>query len=474
MKNIIYIALIAILTGGFCVSCAESDDFSNDAALKLSFSSDTIRFDTVFATVGSSVTPFKIYNRNNKSLSIESIEIVNPDKSGFTMNIDGEMGTSIRNLDVLKKDSLYGFLRVKVDPLREDNPVLIRDSIRFKVNGNVQYIILEAVGRNVHVLRNVEFIKDTTIRSDKPYLIFDSLKVDKGVNLTIEAGTELFFHDKASMNIWGSIEARGNYDKKIVFRGDRFDQMNGVIPYDNVPGQWKGITFYSESYGSILNNVVIKNAETGLYFYPSALTKRKVVLENTIVSNSSVSCIIANNCYIDAINCLFANSRQAVLNIRGGRYSFVHCTIANYYQWSNREVEAVTLANHIDGNDYPLLQCDFVNSIIYGSRLNEIDIANKDNTVHNFTFRNCVIRNKKEFSDSQFVNVIWNKDPNFCDLNNSGLYSYNFNLTETSSAIGTADFEYSKNVPFDLAGNSRIVDNVSDVGCYEWIADVKN
>ena len=44
---------------------------SNDPAMQLAFSCDTVRFDTVFTEQGSSTMQFKVYNRNKNALLIE-------------------------------------------------------------------------------------------------------------------------------------------------------------------------------------------------------------------------------------------------------------------------------------------------------------------------------------------------------------------------------------------------------------------
>ena len=190
-------------------SCQDDNDFSDSKDLTLSFSNDTIRFDTVFATLGSATKQFKIYNRTNNSLTIQSIELVNASKSGFRMNIDGEKGTKLTNVDILKKDSLYGFVEVTVDPTNSKNPVLIRDSIRLVVNGNIQYVQLEAVGQDVYIWKDKVVTTDSVITGDKPLLIYNSLTINKGVTLDVQKGTTFFLRNNATVDVHGNIIAQG-------------------------------------------------------------------------------------------------------------------------------------------------------------------------------------------------------------------------------------------------------------------------
>lgn len=454
-------------------SCTESDDYSSDSGLKLMFSSDTITFDTVFTTVGSATQTFKIYNKNNKSLVIESIEVMNPQKSGFQMNVDGESGSRLENVDILKKDSLYGFLRVTIDPQNVNNPVLIRDSIRFITNGNVQYLYLEAIGRDVYKWDGKSLSVDTVITDEKPILIYDTLRISENVNITIKENTELYFHHKSSLQVYGTLKAEGTVDKPIVFRGDRLDNINGAVPYDNVPGQWEGIVFHSESYNNRLENVVIKNAVTGIKFLSSTTQYRKASLINTLVHNSLGKGLEASDCDIEAINCQFTNARDVLLDLSGGKYSFLHTTIANYYIWTNRIAASVILRDKYQDTGLPTTfeQCDFINSIIYGSISSELILPDNGGGSQNYRFHNCLIRNREEYSNTHFSNVIWNKNPEFVDVNKNGYYYYDFRLQSTSPAIDKADRTYSLSVPFDIKGNSRLSDANPDLGCYEWIQE---
>lgn len=447
-------------------SCQEGNDFSDSEELTLSFSNDTIRFDTVFTTLGSATKQFKIYNRNNNSLTIQSIELVNASKSGFRMNIDGEKGTKLTNVDILKKDSLYGFIEVTVDPTNTKNPLLIRDSIRLVVNGNIQYVQLEAVGQDVYIWKDKVVTTDSVITGDKPLLIYNSLTINKGVTLGVQKGTTFFLRNNASVDIYGSIITQGTVQEPIVFRGSRFDNIDGNIPYDNTPGQWSGITFHSESYGNVLNNVIVKNAVRGVTFSAADTQYKKAEFTNTIVQNTSEYGLLAINCYIDFQNCLFANSKGAAVSLIGGKYSFLHCTLANYYRWSMRQKECLAIGNVYEGKAYDLDKCDFINSIVSGSASGELLLSDVSTVGYNYRFQNCLIK-ASEQKNEHFVNTLWNADPLFVNINNNKDYSYNFELQATSPAIGKADRSYSLLLPYDLKGRSRLADTDPDIGCYE-------
>lgn len=461
MKKLISFLIIGLITFS---ACQDSDDFSSDNSLRLAFSSDTIRFDTIFTNIGSATKQFSIYNRNDKSLHINSVELVNATESGFRMNIDGLSGTQFTDLEILKKDSLYGFVEVTVDPLNSD--LLLRDSIRFVVNGNAQYVQLTAVGKDVHIWRNKVIKSDTTLTGEKPFLVYGTLKVDESATLSIKEGVTFYMYNDAAIDVSGTIEARGAVELPVVFRGSRFDHIERNIPYDNVPGQWAGITFGGGSYNNVLENVLVRNAEKALTFAEADPQYKKAIMKNTVVQNSSDYGMSAINCNIEAINCLFANAKTSVLMLYGGEYSFLHCTVANYYNWSPRQAQSLIISNHSDnGKIYELNKCDFINSIVYGFINQEIQLNRTESSPFNFMFHNCLLK-APEATDANLVNILWNADPLFRNLNDKGDYSYSFELTESSPARGIADASYSISAPEDIKGISRS-DN-PDAGCYEW------
>ena len=81
---------IAVLCCVLCIimtSCQE-DILSNDSTQQLTFSHDSLLFDTVFTTFGSSTKRMMVYNPNKNALLIDRVEM----KSGksFFINLDGE------------------------------------------------------------------------------------------------------------------------------------------------------------------------------------------------------------------------------------------------------------------------------------------------------------------------------------------------------------------------------------------------
>jgi hypothetical protein len=131
-------------------------------------------------------------------------------------------------------------------------------------------------------------------------------------------------------------------------------------------------------------------------------------------------------------------------------------------------MECLVVGNSYQGKTYALDECDFINSVIYGSAMDELYLNGTSPAGCNYTFRNCLIKTPEQNND-HFVNTLWNEDPLFVDINGKGIYSYSFELQEISPAIGKADKSFSTQAPLDLKGQSRLADSNPDTGCYEWV-----
>lgn len=482
-----YLALFVVLFTSLSLflSCDNDDNFSSSSSLRLSFSVDTLRFDTVFTTVGTATKRLKIYNQNKDALIISSIQLMNAAKTGFRMNVDGESGNAINNVSLLAKDSMYIFVEVTVDPLGGNKPMLIDDSIRFQFNGVTQYVRLEAIGQDVILWRGKRIDSDTTLTEGKPYLIYDSLYIAKNATLSIKKNVRLFFHSGAKVLINGRLDAVGTITEPIVFRGDRLDNLyqSGNVPFDRVPGQWGGIEVAADSYDNNFENVRIRNGVYGVLFHESDPTRQKATFMNTIVQNATKEVLWAVNCKITAKNTLFANSGNYTVRLLGGSYDFLHCTIANYMHsnWLTLPRKStLLLANageNVNGRtvDYPVVNTSFINTIVAGNGPKELTVTKKDGISFTYLFKNCLLKIAGS-DDDNFVNTVWNVDPKFKYIYSletavedpSLFYYYNFELSENSPAINKGSRQDAVALPYDLIGVSRRSDDGPDIGCFEW------
>jgi hypothetical protein len=233
-KKIAYLLPLFLILIGLFFSCVK-ENYSNPDSAKLAFSTDTVMFDTVFTTIGSTTQSFRVINPYNQTLLITSIKLVGGDQSSYRLNIDGEITNEAHNVELRPKDSLYIFVEVTINPNGVNQPMIVHDSIVFTLNESLQDVDLVAYGQDFVPIQG-ETIKTTTWTADKPYLVFDSVVVEKNQMLTILAGTKIHFHSNAYLRIHGAINALGSVEKPIVFQGDRLEEE-----YYDVPNQWVGI-----------------------------------------------------------------------------------------------------------------------------------------------------------------------------------------------------------------------------------------
>ena len=249
-----FLGLISlIMTGTMMVSCID-DAMTTSSSDVLTFSRDTVDFDTVFTDVGTPTARLIVSNRAKKGINISSIKFRNTD-TWFRFNVDGVSGTEFHDVDIRGRDSIYVFIECFIPETQDASPGLVEDELEFITNGVTQTVRVEAYGQNVTRLRNVRLSSDTRFTADRPYVIFDSLTVEKGVRLTIDPGVQMLFHDGASLVVEGSIEALGEAGKMIAMRGDRIDNVLPDVPYDILTGQWEGVRIAPESFDNRMEYV---------------------------------------------------------------------------------------------------------------------------------------------------------------------------------------------------------------------------
>ncbi|MDR0799778.1 MAG: hypothetical protein LBN18_08470 [Dysgonamonadaceae bacterium] len=455
------------------------DDFDNYSANpndRLSFSVDTLRFDTILSTINTSVNAFMVYNRNKKPLLISSIRLRNADAGGYKINVDGRAGASFQDVEIRVNDSLYVFVDIKPKENGINQLLLITDYIDFTTNGVQQSVVLEAHTQDVTIWKGLTIFSDTILTGEKPCLIYDSLVIAESASVKVEAGATWFMHAKAEIIVKGRLQLLGTLEKPVTIRGDRMDRLVGVS-YDLIPGQWGGIRIDSTSFNNVFEHARIRNAYYGLDLRPSEPDESKLFLKNVVLTNCKGTLVNSVNCRFTAENCEFSNARGALLDLMGGDYEFTHCTLANYYGspaelgWGSTNNETVILSTT---EDYPSEEAIFRNTIIWGSKANGssgIRINPHETGAITFRFDHCLLPDEGE-DDNDFIQCIWNKNPKFVDIdyvkNNQYEFFYDFRLDSISPARNAADPVYSIKLPYDLNGVDRFADGEPDLGAYEW------
>ena len=107
-------------------------------------------FDTVFSGITSRTERVRIYNKNNKGLRIARIALESGGASGFMMNVDGQNGVSLNDVQVLKEDSVFLFVKVNVPVSSSMKPTKISDTVILTLESGVQQkVVLEALSELV-------------------------------------------------------------------------------------------------------------------------------------------------------------------------------------------------------------------------------------------------------------------------------------------------------------------------------------
>ena len=436
MKKLRFLPLLALLAFMMptMVSCI-SDDFTTSPSDVLSFSTDTVSFDTVFTDLGTPTARLKVFNKARKSVNISSIRFASAE-SNFMMNVDGQSGKEFSDVEIRGGDSIFVFIECYIPEQQQNTPQLVEDNLVFVTNGVTQNVVCEAWGQNVTRLRNLTVEGDTTLTAELPYVIFDELTVAEGATLKIEPGANLLFHDGASMRVNGTLEAVGAPGKMINFRGDRLDNVLPDVAYDILAGQWGGVSFAPESFGNRMEYVDMRSTKTGLVVDSCGnLERQKLLLVNSWLHNSQRNALEVNYAWVDAYGCVFSEAAWASVYLAGGIHSFVQCTLSNYYLFSVPSDPLLTLAHCMpddlaDDPYNPLMVAVFDNCIFYGM---PADINIGDLTGSNVYLQYCSLKSPGT-DDDNFIYCLWDTDPLFLTVRND--YYFNYHVAEDSPVIG--------------------------------------
>ncbi|MEY3053374.1 MAG: hypothetical protein RLY31_3159, partial [Bacteroidota bacterium] len=244
------IHLLPLLLPFLLTSCLREDTFTVSREDRLAFSTDTLRFDTVFTALGSATRFLRIYNRHPESIRISSIRLAGNQQSKFNLNVDGVPGDTHEDVVIYPNDSIYIFAEVTIDPddPLSESPFFVYDSILLETNGNRQSVVLEAWGQNANYIPN-RWSKDSVVLytcnggevvwdDPRPYVVYGIVAFDD-CTLTLPAGTRVHVHgglsrtrDAAGETVIynsgrllflgsGKLQVLGTADNPVILEGDR-------------------------------------------------------------------------------------------------------------------------------------------------------------------------------------------------------------------------------------------------------------
>ncbi|MGV3632346.1 MAG: right-handed parallel beta-helix repeat-containing protein [Bacteroidota bacterium] len=462
MKKTVFFSCFGILWLSILFIAGGCKKDSITSSGHLNFSVDTLIFDTVFTTVGSTTQQFKIYNPDKRTVTIDEIELAGGSSSPFRINVDGVSGISHSNIELEGEDSLFVFVEVTLSVNGQSLPMIVEDSIRFRTNGQDQYINLAVWGQDAYF--HYHDTNEGTWANDKPHVIYDFAAVDSAKSLTIPAGTQVHLHKNSILYVYkGSLHVEGAKDNEVVFQGDRLESF-----YDDVAGQWYGIYFH-EAQPSDIDYAIIKNGTSGIHTYSADADNPGYTVEVTntqILNHASYGVFLYSGSKIKMENTLVAkNGRNAFFVLVGGSFSINHCDLLGYGQSDEQNI-AFAVKNYFtqDGTKTVghIEEGKIYNSVIYGSQEDEfaLDTNDLDGAITlNFDFRNCLIRKSAASTHSMFQSITWNTDPAFINIEEN-----DFHFAASSPLNGGASAAFS--LPFDLEAHPRSGSN-PDIGCYE-------
>ncbi|MEI6124839.1 MAG: right-handed parallel beta-helix repeat-containing protein [Bacteroidota bacterium] len=487
MRTRLFIFLFAVFI--FCLlflfSCRKDNAFNSDSSVKLTLSAESILFDTVFTTIGSTTKIFYVKNPTADKILISSVYLAGGTASNFSMNVDGTPGAKVDNVEILPNDSIFIFVKVTVDPQNSNSPMVIKDSILFDINGNQQNVKLTAWGQDAHYIVADKVFQGTlkyrivaaehennTWINDKPYLVYGYAVIDSTGQLNIDAGCRIHFFNGSGMWVYkgGSLKVNGSITDPVTFQGSRLESA-----YSDLPGQWDRIWINEGTLDNVFNYAIIKNGFIGIQAETMAASMgNRLILNNTIIKNMTGIGCLSRFYKIIAANSVFANcGGYAVAITTGGTYDLRHCTIGNYWSIGSRQTPSLVVSNYFEdlsnGVAYTgdLDSAYFGNCIIYGSNTEEILLDSTTDATFNYKFDHCLIRTEANLNTIKFIDCVPNEDPLFRNTSTN-----DYRLFAGSGAIDVGDISivYGSTLGLidDILGNNRTVNPPPDMGAYDY------
>lgn len=450
-------------------SCNETPDYLASGA-SFRVSSDSISFDTIVSSYGTTTKSFRIINESIQALLIDKIELADGSDSYFRLNVDGKPASSASAVEIPGRDSIFVFIEATFPDFDTDSICFHCDSVLVSSSDKTKGVRLYTWSQDV--IKKTGILKSGEVwEGNRPYLIRDSIEIPYGDKLIIKEGVQVLLHKYAFIKVVGDLIVEGTEDEPVVFQGDRFDTNEDGVNYEDAPGQWGGISVYPFSKGTKLNYAVINGADFGIWAggigYPELA---ELEISNSIIKNNSNAGIISFGAKINCWNTFFADSYACLVLYNQGEYHFNHITINNHYSEAHK-VGSVHISDYFDYDKTRYVgeftEISFSNSIIAGSNDNEFTMNKLKPEAIPVSFDHVSLKQKSGAYFTDYVkknDLFLNKDSLFNDYETG-----NFMYPDTLAfAIDRGDMTIASQYPNDLLGNSRTADGQPDLGVVEF------
>lgn len=429
------IVLLPFLSAVMLAGCTKDNDYLHDGGAEvLSFSCDTLAFDTVFTTLGTTTRQMRVYNHNSHPVRLSSITMQQGRASQFRLNVDGDTSLVARDIRIEAGDSMFIFIQATINPTDQNALFVVEDAIVFDVEGcGTQRLPVTAWGRNAvyHVptdtlcdeqgkplidrygnLYAYSVIACSAWDHTRPHVIVGYAVIDSDSTLSLTAGDELYFANGGVLWAYngGTLTVQGSEEQPVLFTSLRHDGW-----YRDLPGQWGHIWLGGVSGGSSRNCSIdyakIENSYYGIIADSNDYSQPTLTISHTEIGHIKVAAIQADDAWIIGSRLLLFDCGGATIYVPfGGRYTFSNITSANYWRYDHRETPSVILANWYESKNgivlRDLTEATFSDCIIYGNYSDgELFTDSKEGAVFGTSFENCLIRGGR-----------WDEDPQFEDI----------------------------------------------------------
>ena len=432
---------------------------------RLSFSLDSLSFDTLVAGIRSGVEDLRIHNNGSKSVLIDRLWL--PEHSVFTFWVHGQKGKSTGPFRILGEDSLLVLIEVTAEGMTRSEPTYREEWLRFSSGSyrdSLRLIVWE---------QDAELIDELVVRNDEhwqdrpAWRIQSRIHVRERATLEIGPGVKLYFENNAGMLIQGTLIVRGTEERPVIFTSVRQDG-----PYAHTPGQWEGIFFRNNSNAHIMEHVRISNANTGIGLgsvndnVPRAPSLR---LGNAVISDCAKVALQAVNSDTYLYNTLMYNSNRYLINLSGGNHELIHLTL------SNENSSFVDGGGALIGSDPPSVGMNpqpfglaITNSLLWGSY---IEVLNLGGALTNLRPSGIHIRSSLVRSTSGERlgggNNLWASAIDYPLFEDAAEDNYELRERSPARRKGAPLPMSDMHLHTDLVGDARNL-QAPDIGAYEW------